>query len=385
MFPFSKRQFIQMAGIGIANRVLPAWAWQRAEPRSDRTRKTIIVTFGGGVRYSETFTPEGERNIPRLVELRPQGYFYKNCINSGVLSHFNSTASIVTGNWQRVDDFGFQPPAGPTIFELYRKQNRAKPVDAWVIATNKSFSTMGSGAERDFGLPYGANVVLPKQLLIEAVQEVVRKKTSQGVANRENVLRQLEGILNEGYEGIGWTIFKADRQLDSHVRDTLTRALAEYINGPEAPASGDELTFFITREVMREFGPRLILVNFWDMDVAHWGSYSLYLQAITRTDRLTRMLWDEVQSNANYKDKTTFLVLPELGRDGDRNTANGFLNHRSGDPSCRNTWLLALGAGVGRGESDRPVHHVDAAATAAAMLGVKTAEMSGKALTEILS
>ena len=57
------------------------------------------------------------------------------------------------------------------------------------------------------------------------------------------------------------------------------RGLTEYINGPEAPTSGDELTFFITREMMREFSPRLMLVNFWDMDVAHWGSYSLYLQA----------------------------------------------------------------------------------------------------------
>ena len=40
---------------------------------------------------------------------------------------------------------------------------------------------------------------------------------------------------------------------------------------------------FIAREIMREFAPRLMLVNFWDMDVAHGGSYSLYLQAITRT------------------------------------------------------------------------------------------------------
>src|SRR5258708_23953590 len=34
-----------------------------------------------------------------------------------------STASLVTGNWQRVDDFGFQPPASPTIFEYYRKRS----------------------------------------------------------------------------------------------------------------------------------------------------------------------------------------------------------------------------------------------------------------------
>jgi hypothetical protein len=65
--------------------------------------------------------------------VQPEGLFFKNCSNSGVLSHFNSTASIVTGNWQRVDDFGFEAPASPTLFELYRKQRGAGPLDAWVI------------------------------------------------------------------------------------------------------------------------------------------------------------------------------------------------------------------------------------------------------------
>jgi len=384
----SKRRFVQLAGLTIANRIVPQWLRaqpaDRATDRATSSRKVIIVTFGGGVRYSETFAPEGLRNIPRLVELRPSGFFFRNCINAGVLSHFNSTASIISGNWQRVDDFGFEAPAGPTLFELYRKQRKVSPMDAWVVATNKSFATMGSSMERDFGLPYGANVVLPKQLLLEAVQEVVKKGTDLGVAKRENVQRQLENILNEGYEGVGWTIFKAGSKLDRHVRETLTRGLIEYINGPEAPSSGDELTFFITREIMREFAPSVILVNFWDMDVAHWGAYSLYLQAITRTDRLTGMLWDEVQSNPSYRDKTTVLILPELGRDGDQNTANGFLNHRSGDPSCRNMWLLALGAGVKKGESEAPVHHVDVATTACDLVGVRAPELAGKSLRELL-
>jgi len=120
------------------------------------------------------------------------------------------------------------------------------------------------------------------------------------------------------------------------------------------------------------------------MDVAHWGSYSLYLNAITRTDRLTGMLWDEIQTNPRYKDQTTMLVLPELGRDGDANAANGFLNHRSGDPSCRNMWLLAMGAGVPRGETERPVYHVDVAATAAQLLGVKAGQLSGAPMRELL-
>ncbi|MGD1093416.1 MAG: hypothetical protein ABSB35_15685 [Bryobacteraceae bacterium] len=384
MFSFSKRRFVQLAGLSIANRLLPPWMLSAAEPVDKPGRKVIIVTFGGGVRNSETFAPEGLRNIPRLAELRPKGYFYKTCANQGVLSHFNATGSIVTGNWQRVDDFGSEPPASTTIFEYYRKQTGVSPMDAWVIATNKSFAQMGWGTNRDWGASYGANVVLPKQLLIEAVGEAVKQKSGGGVASRENVLKHLESVLNEGYEGVGWTIFKAAKDLDRNVRESLARALVEYINGPEAPTSGDELTFFIAREIMREFAPRLILVNFWDMDVAHWGSYSLYLQAITRTDRITGMLWDEVQSNPKYRDNTAVLILPELGRDGDQNASNGFLNHRTGDPSCRNLWLLALGAGVSAGETDRLVSHVDVAATAAELLGVQTGQIAGKALKEIL-
>ena len=380
MFELTKRQFVRLAGLSIADRIFPRWL--RAEPAPRSQNKVIIVTFGGGVRYSETFAPEGVRNIPRLLALKPEGYFYRSCVNSGVLSHFNSTASIVTGNWQRVDDFGFQQPASPTLFELYRKQRAASALDAWAIATNKSFATMGSSSDTGFGDRFGGNVVLPKQLLLEAVEGAIRQGSEGGVANRDLVLEHLENVLNEGYEGVGWTILKAGRELDRKVRATLLRGLVDYIHGPEAPTSGDELTFFITREVMREFAPRLLLVNFWDMDVAHWGSYSLYLQAITKTDRLCGMLWDEVQENPQYRGKTTVLILPELGRDGDVNTANGFLNHRSGDTSCRNVWLLALGAGVPKGETERTVQHVDIAATAAELLGAKC-NGAGRALTEL--
>jgi hypothetical protein len=385
MNPFSKRRFVQLAGLSIANRILPARLLGGPQKDPKTSHKVIIVTFGGGVRYSETFGPDGLVNVPRLAGLRPQGHFFRSCSNNGVLSHFNSTGSIVTGNWQRVDDFGFQPPASATIFEQYRKQAGVSPMDAWVIATNKSFAQMGSSSDPQFGTPYGANVVLPKQLLLEAVGDVVKKKAGQGLADRDTVLQRLESVLSEGYEGVGWTIFKAGRELDRHVRETLTRGLVEYINGPEAPTSGDELTFFITREVMREFAPSLLLVNFWDMDVAHWGSYSLYLQAITRTDRVTGMLWDEVQSNPAYKDKTTVLILPELGRDGDQNASNGFLNHRSGDASCRNLWMLALGgARLKGGETERPISHLDLSATAGELLGFKLAGITGKPLKEML-
>ena len=167
------RDFLKLVGLSIAQRILPPSLlslWAQAAEAQAKGRKVILVTFGGGVRNSETFSPEGLRNIPRLAALRPEGFFYKTCQNQGVLSHFNSTASIVTGNWQRVDDFGFEAPASATIFEHFRKGLKAGPLDAWVVATNKSFASMGSSSQRDLGLPFGANVVLPRPTLARKVR-----------------------------------------------------------------------------------------------------------------------------------------------------------------------------------------------------------------------
>ncbi|MCU1239073.1 MAG: hypothetical protein JWP63_7040 [Candidatus Solibacter sp.] len=382
----TKRQFLRAAGLTIASRILPPWSLLRAQEkrRSRSGRRIIVVTFGGGCRYAETFAPEGLVNIPRLAAIRPRGYFYSKCVNSGILSHFNATSSLITGNWQWVNDFGAEHATSPTIFETWRKATGAGPIDTWVVASNKGFARIGASGVNSVGSPYGANVVLPKLLLTEAIKEVVRRRPRTGVTDRETVQRQLEGLLTEDYEGVGWTIFKTGQQMDAAVQETLTKALIDYIHGPGKPSTGDELTYFIAREVMREFTPRVLLVNFWDMDVAHWGSYSLYLRAIQKTDELTGRLWDEVQANPHYRDKTTMLVVPELGRDGDMNAANGFLNHRSGDPSCRNVWALAVGGGLPTGETDRPISHVDICATAAALLELRMADLAGEPLPEVL-
>ena len=73
MFSLSKRAFLKLAGLSIAPRIVPR-SLLGAELVKGREsgRKVIIVTFGGGVRYSETFAPEGLRNIPRLAETAPE-------------------------------------------------------------------------------------------------------------------------------------------------------------------------------------------------------------------------------------------------------------------------------------------------------------------------
>ena len=225
------------------------------------------------------------------------------------------------------------------------------------------------------GQPYGANVVLPKQLLLEAVQDVVKKGAKAGRRqSRERVCGDLKASSMKATKASAGRSSRRAASSTSKVRETLVRGLIEYINGPEAPTSGDELTFFIAREVMREFAPRLMLVNFWDMDVAHWGSYSLYLNAITRPTgspaccgtrcRPTPTTGTRPRCSCCRNSDATATSMPRMD----------FLNHRSGDPVLPQH--VAARHGRRRcpaGETERPVHHVDVAATAAELLGVKTA------------
>jgi hypothetical protein len=347
-------------------------------------RRVIVVTFGGGVRYEDTLAPEGWVNIPHLAwELVPQGLVYPRARHEGLTGHFNSTGALVTGTRQNVDAYGSEAPVTPTIFELFRRERALPPEEAWVIATNKSFGLMGGSKLRAFGDPYCANVVLPKQLLISTIKAAVSTKSGPGVEDRQALAEQMMLALDEGYEGFGWRVFESGRTLGAELKASLAKSLLDYFNDPATPTSGDELTFFMTKEIMNRLAPSLLLVNFWDIDIAHYGAYSLYVDAIRRTDRLVGELWQHAQSLRQYRDRTTLIVVPEMGRDSDID-GNGFANHRSGDESCRRVWLVAVGAGVPKGAgSERPIRTLDVAPTVAQILGFKMAECEGKPLAEL--
>ena len=385
-FAARRRDFLRVAAAFIAEHLLPRRGL--AKTLGDYKKPgnhVIIVTFGGGTRYQDTFAPEGWQNIPHLTrDLVPQGLLYPTAMNQGITGHFNSTAALVTGSWQNVDSYGRQKPATPTLFEYLRKERSLPSEEAWVIATNKSFGLIGASGEREFGNPYAANVILPKQLLLEAIRDAVSTRQGPGVEDREHFAGQMLSALDEGYEGYGWRISDSGHVLKRELKLGLAKALLDYFHDPHVPSSGDELTFFMAKEVMNRFAPALILVNFWDIDIAHYGAYSLYLQAIERTDRLVWELWQHVQASAEFRDRTTLFVIPEVGRDGDIH-GNGFANHRSGDESCRRVWLFACGQGVPKyAGSERPIRHIDVAPTAAEMLGLKTAELEGRPLTELV-
>jgi hypothetical protein len=76
-----------------------------------RRKKAVVVTFGGGARDDETFMPDGQENIPHLLnELIPQATFFTQVVNKGILGHYVATASIVTGVYETFNNFAAVPP-----------------------------------------------------------------------------------------------------------------------------------------------------------------------------------------------------------------------------------------------------------------------------------
>jgi hypothetical protein len=305
--------------------------------------------------------------------------------NAGVTSHFNTTSSILTGDWQRVDDWGKIPPQSPTIFEHLRRELRLPRESAWLISSNKALTKqIGASAVSGYGPRYGANVVFPKQLIINAVMRAASQGRAGSSAERGSMAPELEAMLNaDSYEGLGWSVAGDSGSLDDASRDSVLHAIDDLVR-TSAPATGDEFTFLVSMEVMRRFAPPLMVVTFSDGEVAHFGSYSLHLFGIRTFDRLVSEFWDAIQKNPEYRGRTTLFVLPEFGRDSDGSTTNGFFNHRQDHDSTRQTWMMCLGAGAKpRQVVPRPIQHIDLCPTIASLFGVQLDSTTGKALTEI--
>ena len=382
----SKRRFLHAAGMLMAGLLLPSAGAEQASHAAAGSGHKIIVVVIGGVRRDETFSPEGMVNIPHLTtDLLPQSLFYRHARNEGVTAHFNAISSILTGNWQRVDDWGKFAPTTPTLFEQFRKGLRVDRSNTWIVASNKALTSLiGASSDSNYGPNYGANVVFPKQLMLQAVVEALRQGRTANMADRNKVEAELESAMEgSNYEGLGWNVFDASNQLDPRVRTTIQSAIAGFVRSG-GPTSGDELTFFMTREIMRKFAPQVLVVALSDVEAAHFGSYSLHTAGIKTADRLTYQLWQEIEANPDYRGKTTMVILPEFGRDPDGSSTNGFFNHRANVDSTRDTWMMTLGAAVDRPQMiERPIHHIDLCPTLAKLLGFPLLDAQGKILAEI--
>ncbi len=339
-----------------------------------KTKKAIVVTFGGGARDDETFQPDGQENIPFLLhELMPQATFYTQVVNRGILGHYVATASIVTGAYETFNNFAAVSPDNPTVFEYFRKTLGRPATDTWVVAPSNGFSRIGESGHRSYGPGFGAGVILPKRLLSAALS------SSTDGARYEHLLR-------DNYETPLYAPSLAGKQIElSQMAGVLKLSADDFAAHARSLASPDEMSVYIAKHLMRQLSPSLLWITLHDIDIAHSGTFSLYLDGIKRSDRLCAELWRTIQSDPEYANQTTMFILPDFGRDSDiESGGNGFQHHRTGDQTSRTTWMMVLGPGVRHNVVvDRPVESTDLVPTLGALFGFDARFSKGKALAEV--
>ncbi len=370
----SRRSFLRAAtGAAAAGTLFGASAARAAA--LPRDRKAVIVTFGGGARDDETFSPDGQENIPHLLgDLMPQATFLSTVVNRGILGHYVATASIATGAYETFNNFAAVSPNNPTVFEYFRKDLKRPATDAWVVAPSNGFARIGESGHRLYGSGLGAGVILPKRLLAAALSG------GSDAARYQHLLR-------DNYETPLYAPALAGQQIElGRMAEVLKLSVEDFAAHARSLASPDELSVYIARQLMRRLAPSLLWVTLHDIDIAHSGTFSLYLDGIRRSDRLCAELWQAIQKEPEYAGKTTMFILPDFGRDSDVDSGgNGFQHHRTGDAVSRTTWMMVVGPAV-RGNTvvDRPVESTDLIPTLGAYFGFDARFSTGKPIAEVV-
>jgi hypothetical protein len=364
----SRRNFLRLAtGATAVSSSLRGMAGPRA-------RKVVVVTFGGGARDDETFLPDGQENIPHLLkDLIPQATFFSQVVNRGILGHYVATASIATGVYETFNNFAAVPPGNPTVFEYYRKDRKRPAADCWVVAPSNGFAKIGESGHRAYGPGLGAGVILPKRLLTAAL--------SRGT-DRE----RYQHLLRDNYETPLYAPRLTGAQLDlDRMAEVLKLSVDDFATQARSLASPDELSVYVAKRLMRQLAPSLLWITLHDIDVAHSGTFSLYVDGIQRCDRLCSELWQAIQNDPEYANATNLFILPDFGRDSDIDPGgNGFQHHRTGDQRSRTTWMMALGPGVRQNVVvDRPMESIDLIPTIGSLLGFDARFSQGKRVPEV--
>ncbi len=369
----SRREFLRgAAGLALGSTLVSASPFLRGES-ARKKRKVIVITFGGGARDQETFAPEGQENIPHLLhDLIPQSSFFTHVTNQGILGHYVATASLATGVYETLNNFSAVAPEHPTVFEYFRKDLKRPSSDAWVVAPSNGFNRIGESECRPYGPGQGARVILPKHLLSAA--------TTGSITDYEHLLR-------DNYETPLYAPQIAGSEVELQQLEMILKlSVDDFTSHARTLSSPDELSVFIAKRLMQEEAPSLLWITMHDIDIAHSGAYSLYVDAIRRTDRLCADLWKAVQANPEYAGNTTLFILPDFGRDSDYDAGgNGFQHHRTGDAASRTTWMMALGTGIRQGVVyDDPMQSIDLVPSLGAIMGFSPNQSQGKPIRELL-
>jgi hypothetical protein len=134
----------------------------------------------------------------------------------------------------------------------------------------------------------------------------------------------------------------------------------------------DAFTFYYGLEFMKKNKPRVMYFAFDETDdFAHAGEYAAYLNAANYTDSFIGELWDYIQSDPIYKNKTTMILTVDHGRG---TTPETWKHHGKKIENADEIWMAVIGPDTpakGEVKGECQYYQNQVAKTMAAFLGLQ--------------
>ena len=140
--------------------------------------------------------------------------------------------------------------------------------------------------------------------------------------------------LNAGFE-------KASGNDLTQIEVFLNRAQDE-IRGPWGGVRLDFFTHHFAMEELKTRKPKVLYIGYGETDdYSHDDRYDQYLLSAQQTDAYIREIWNFIQSDPQYRDKTTMLIMTDHGR-GVYPKVN-WKSHSINTPNSDEIWIAAIG------------------------------------------
>jgi arylsulfatase A-like enzyme len=282
--------------------------------------ENIIVLVIDGPRYSETWGDSYHSYVPNLdTLLSSKGVVYTSFFNNGVTYTTPGHTSITTGIYQNIDNYGNELPKNPSFLQQWLRSSNKSANSAWIVASKDKLEVLANTNDMKW-----KNSFMP--------------------------------YTNCGINGTG---------VGSGYRS-------------------DSLTHIEVMNVLSTYHPNLLFVNYKEPDASgHTSNWQGYLNGIKACDDYVRQVWEFIQNDPIYKDKTTLFVTNDHGRH--LNGVNdGFVSHGDGCEGCRHILLFAFGPDFKQNIIEtKPRELIDINATILEILGLNVQLSDGEVMTEL--
>lgn len=135
----------------------------------------------------------------------------------------------------------------------------------------------------------------------------------------------------------------------------------------------DVITYMAAREYFKAYRPKVLYIAFDETDdLGHAGEYDQYLKSAYAEDAMLADIWNIIQSDSQYKNKTTLIITCDHGR-GDV-IKDQWKDHGEKIKESGETWLAVIGPDtktMGEVKTTEQLYQRQYAATIAALLGLE--------------